>query len=941
MKINYHLLHVAVWVLTFSSLFSQTSAELPFHPDVKTGQLDNGLRYFIQQNTKPEERVEIRLAIKAGSLQEEEDQLGLAHFVEHMAFNGTTHFEKNELIDYLESTGMRFGADLNAYTSFEETVYILQSRTDSLEYLEKAFLILEDWASGLQFDPMEIDKERGVVLSEWRSRLSPAQRLQQKYLPVLYKDSRYAERLPIGDTAVIKNATPDLMRSFYRDWYRPELMSVIVVGDIEVEWVEEQILKHFSTLKNPVSPKEKEQYSIPSHTDTRFAILSDEEMAFTEIELIIKQDQLKVQDQNTLRQQITHSLYNRMLNSRMQEIQRLPNPPFTFAYSGYGGDLGDIDTYRISAFVREGAALDGLGAVLQATRQAQLYGFKESELKRHKEQMLSTLEQAYEERDKISSSVWANRILSHFLSDGPLLSPAQELALHKALLPSIQLSDVNGLPNQWLKATDRTFVVTGPKKEPSTLPTEEALIALVDSINATNLSAFRDVVVEAPLMDTVLEAVSIVAENQIPDLGITEWVLENGLKVVLKPTDFQNDEILMSAFSPGGHSLYPDSMFRSADIAAFLVSQSGIGPYGFLEQEKALAGKRVRVSPYISEWYEGFSGSAEVKELETMLQLTYLYFTDPKKDSVLFESYIKRQESIVQNMYSNPYYHFADLKNKLKYGRHPRKETIKMTEVEKIELEESFAIYQDRFADASDFTFFFVGNFEPDTIQALICAYLGNLPDMDRSENWKNTQSSLLPGRIDTVEYRGQAPKSLVEIIYHGDLDEESDNRLVFNAMCSILNKRLRDQLREEKGGVYNIAVRPSASRVPENEYRVTLSFNCQPEETFSLIQIIDQEVKKMMADTVSQEEINTVKEKSRQSRIVNLKENSFWISQLVGRYKYELPLENIFLEKLEGQLNEVNQPAILQAAKKFLSKENYIELILMPEDFKRDNGGR
>lgn len=937
MKNMHFFIHVATWMLTLSSIFSQSPTDLPFHPDVTTGQLKNGLRYFIQQNTKPEERVEIRLAIKAGSLQEDDHQLGLAHFVEHMAFNGTTHFEKNELIDYLESTGMRFGADLNAYTSFEETVYILQSRTDSLEYLEKAFLILEDWASGLQFDPEEIEKERGVVLSEWRSRLSPAQRLQQQYLPILYKDSRYAERLPIGDTAVIKNADPELISSFYQDWYRPELMSVIVVGDIEIEWVEQQILEHFNGLKNPASPKNKEQYSIPSHTDTHFAILSDEEMAFTEIELVIKQDQLKVQDKPSLRQQIIHSLYNRMLNSRMQEIQRQPNPPFTFAYSGYGGDLGDTDAYRISAFVREGAALDGLGAVLKATRQAQLYGFTESELKRHKQEMLSSLEQAYEERDKISSSVWANRILSYFLADGPLLSPEQELQLHKSLLPSIQIEDINGLPDQWLKESDRTFIVTGPKKERSTLPTEEELLALIDSVNALDIPPFRDVVVDAPLMDTVLEAVSIIEEKQIPELGIREWVLENGVKVVLKPTDFQNDEIQMSAFSPGGHSIYPDSMFRSADIAAFLVTQSGIGPFGFLEQEKALAGKRVRVSPYISEWYEGFSGNTEVKELETMLQLTYLYFTEPKKDAVLFESYIKRQESIVQNMYSNPYYHFADLKNKLKYGNHPRKETIKMEEIKKIELEESYSIYKDRFADAGDFTFFFVGNFEPDSIQSLICAYLGNLPSLDRSESWKNTQSGLLPGRIDTIAYRGQAPKSLVEIIYHGDLDEEKDSRLVFNAMCSILNKRLRDQLREEKGGVYNIAVRPSATRVPESKYRITLSFNCQPEETFSLVEIIDQEVQKMMVDTVSQEEINTVKEKSRQSRVVSLKENSFWVSQLAGRYKYDLPLENILLKKLEEQLKGIDQEAILQAAKKFLSKEHYIELILMPEDFEKN----
>lgn len=937
MNINQLCLNACLFSLFLFSTecFSQNSTKLPFHPEVKTGQLDNGLRYFIQKNSKPEDRVELRLAIKAGSLQEADNQKGLAHFVEHMAFNGTTHFEKNELIDYLESTGMRFGADLNAYTSFEETVYILQSRTDSLPYLEKAFLILEDWAAGLQFDPEEVNKERGVVVSEWRSRLSPAQRLQQQYLPILYQGSRYAERLPIGDTAIIKNAPAERLRAFYQDWYRPELMSVIVVGDVNPDWVEQQIISHFGKLQNPASPPPKQTYSIPKKENTRFAILSDPEMAFTEIELVIKQNDLKVVDQTSFRQQILHSLYNRMLNSRMQEIQRQPDPPFTFAYSGYGGDLGDLDAYRISAFVREGAALEGLGAVLKATRQAQLYGFTESELSRHKKEMLSALEDAYNEQDKINSGVWANRILQHFLSDAPLLSPEQDFQLHLELLPNIQLKDINALPQRWLEGKDRVFIVTGPQKTSSALPREKDLLSLVDSINQLEIKPFLDQVVDAPLMDTVLQAVPIVEENQFLELGITEWVLENGVKVVLKPTDFQNDEILMSAYSPGGHSIYPDSMFRSADIAAFLVSQSGIGPYGFLEQEKALAGKRVRVSPYIGEWFEGFGGNAAVKELETMLQLTYLYFTAPKKDPVLFKSYIKRQESIVQNMYQNPYYHFANLKNRLKYGSHPRKETIKMEELEKIELDESYHIYKDRFADASDFTFFFVGNFFPEEIKPMISAYLGNLPKLDRKENWRDTNTELLPGVIDTIEYRGQAPKSLVEIIYHGDLDVEKDSRLAFNAMCSILNKRLRDQLREEKGGVYNVSVRPFTSRIPTNKYRITISFNCQPGETRELVALIDQEVDKMNTRPPTEEEINTYKEKSRQSRIVNLEENGFWMSQLSARYKYNLPLENIFLEKLEEQLSAIDQEAIQKAAEKFLSKENYIELILMPEDFK------
>ncbi len=928
------MLCIVEFMLFSVASYGQENTPLPIHPDVKIGQLDNGLTYYIQTNRKPEQRVELRLGIKAGSLQEQDHQRGLAHFVEHMAFNGTTHFEKNELIDYLESTGMQFGPDLNAYTSFEETVYMLQARTDSAKFLDKALLILEDWAAGLSFEPEEVEKERGVVISEWRSRLSPGQRLRQKYLPVIYKNSRYAQRLPIGDPEIIEHAPLEAITSFYEDWYRPELMALVIVGDIEAEQIEKEIIKRFGSLKNPPAPKEKASYDIPAHQEPRFAILSDKEVPFTEIELIIKHERQPIETIDHLKAYIEQNLYNRMLNSRMQEIQRLPDPPFTFAYSGYGRDLGPLDAYRISAFVREGGALEGLGAVLKATRRAQLHGFNQSELERQKAEMLSQLEQSFNEKDKISSAVWASRNLNHFMNGGPLFSPEQNLRIHQEILPAITLEDINQLPGQWLKDDNRVFVVTGPEKENAPLPKEEDLLSLLDSIWQLDLSPFQDTVIEAPLIDTVLRAVPVVEENQVPALGITKWTLENGVQVVLKPTAFQNDEILMTAYSPGGHSIYPDSMFRSADVAAFLVSQSGVGPFGYLEQEKVLAGKRVRVSPYISEWYEGISGSSEVAELETMLQLTYLYFTAPKKNEQLFESYIKRQESIVQNMYNNPYYHFADLKNRLKYGDHPRKQTINMDEVHKIELDESFHIYTDRFADASDFTFVFVGNFTPETIQPLVSTYLGNLPVLERAEDWKNTHSGLQKGLIDTVVYKGMAEKSLVEIIYHGDLGKE-DSRFAFSALSTIFRDRLRETLREEKGGVYTVNVRPAAPRVPDSTFRITLSFNCAPGAVYELIDLIEQEAFRLKTEKITEEELTTIEEKFRQSRILSLKENQFWLSQLVARYKYELPLENILLEQLDELLEGITPESIQQAAQTYLSKENYIELILFPEDFK------
>lgn len=906
---------------------------VPFDPAVRTGVLDNGLHYYIRRNDKPAHRAELRLAVRAGSLQEDEDQRGIAHFVEHMAFNGTRHFAKNDLIDYLESIGARFGADLNAYTSFGETVYLLQARTDSLFYLEQALLILQDWAGGLSFDTAEIDKERGVVVSEWRSRLNPDQRLQQQYFPLLYQGSRYAERLPIGDPALIDTAGYAAIRRFYTDWYRPDLMGIVAVGDFDVDWMEKELHRRFASLPAPNTPRQREIFRIPRIPGTRIARCADPEAPFTRIQVVYPHDGHPVETQADFRQELIHTLYNNMLNGRLFEVQQSnANPPFTFAYSGYGGDIGNRDVYLVSAFTAGGKALDGLRAVLLETQRARLHGFTASELERKKAELLRSSEQAALEQDKTGSDALAGRLLQHFLSQNPAPNAEQTLELIRRLLPTIQLNDIAPLADQWLRSDSRVVVVTGPGTENAPLPSESDILALLAEVDHAEPEPYVDRVPEGPLLAELPPFGSVRSQTHYPDIDVTELTLSNGVRVILKPTDFQNDQVLLTAFSPGGHSLYGDQDYQSASNAAALIGFSGVGPFSLPDLEKKLAGSQVTLSPYITELYEGFSGNCSPEDLETLLQLVYLYFTAPRCDSIALASFLTRQRSIVENMFINPYYYFAEVKNQIKYDNHPRRRMTTMADLDAISRERALEVFRDRFADASDFTFVVVGNFSLDTLQPWLCRYLGSLPATGRQENWRDIGAGLHSGRLDTVLVRGQAPKALVEITFHGSFTYASQERYDFYSMVDILRIKLRESMREEKGGVYGVRVNGTVFHYPTPSFRITLSFTTEPSDVQLLIQTALQEIERLKADGATEKDLEKVRETQRQERIKNLRENSFWLAQLAARYREDIALEGIQLPVYEQYLNRLSSPAIQQAAQRYLGFDNYLQLILMPE---------
>ncbi|MCB9274353.1 MAG: insulinase family protein [Lewinellaceae bacterium] len=908
------------------------SIALPVDSTIRIGTLPNGMKYYIRRNARPEHRAELRLAVHAGSLQEENNQQGLAHFVEHMAFNGSAHFEKNELVDYLEHTGARFGPDLNAYTSFEETVYLLQVRTDSLEMLEKGLLILEDWANGLSFDSTEIEKERGVVLSEWRTRLSPDERLQQKYFPVQYKDSRYAERLPIGKPEIIQTADAATIRSFYDDWYRPNLMAVVAVGDFDPVWMEQQIIRRFSTLKNPATPRPREDYPVPAHEGTLYVTATDPEAPFSQVQVIYKHPHHRVVDEESYRKQLAISLYNRMLNARLVEVQHQPGPPFTFAYSGYGSDIGDLDAYSIYAFVKEGGVLEGLESVMKATRRAMLHGFTPSELERKKADMLEEARRAYREQDKRESGVLASRCANHFLDGGLLISPGQQLQLYETLLPAITLSDINLLPRAWFTDQNRVVIVTGPEKEASPMPAEEALQALLARLDTLSLEPYIDVVNDAPLVSEVLEPAPFQSEEQLDSLGITKLKLPNGITIYLKPTDFKNDEVLMSAFSPGGHSVFDDDAYYSAANAAAILSQSGLGAFTLAELEKKLSGNSANAGAYISELYEGLSGSSSPEDLETLLQLTYLYFTAPRRDEVALQSFLARQRSVFENMMANPYYYFADIRNQVKYKGHPRRQITTLEGLDKISIDEVMRTYQGRFSDAGDFTFIFVGSFDEEKLRPLLMRYLGNLPTTGRVESWRDVGAQLI-AKADTVIVRGQAPKALVELTYHGDFEYANPQaRYDFYAMAAALRIRLREALREDKGGVYGVSLNGVLLPYPKPEYRLTLSFNSEPERAQELIEAAKAEIRQMQETGPPEDVLEKVRETQRQNRIKGLKENSFWLGQISTRLQHGIPLEGILLNHYEPYIDGLNPQSVKEMAQQCFVKNRLIQMVLMPD---------
>jgi zinc protease len=905
---------------------------LPVDPNVKIGTLKNGMTYYIRKNTKPEKRVEMRLVVNVGSVLEDEDQLGLAHFIEHMAFNGTKNFEKNEIVSFLQSIGVEFGADLNAYTSFDETVYILPLPTDDKEVLDKGLLILEDWAHNVTFDEEEIDKERGVVIEEWRLGRGANQRMRDQYFPVLFKNSRYAVRLPIGKKDIIENASYDVIKRYYKDWYRPDLMSIIAVGDVDVDEMEAKIKSRFGKIKNPKNSRDRTFYSVPDHEQTFVAVTNDKEASFTQIQLLYKADILETTSLKEYRRDAVHQLYNGMLNERLSELTQSADPPFIFASTSFGGMVRTKSSYSSFAVVGEDGVEKGLLTLIKENERVRQYGFTNGELERYKKIVLNRYDQSNNERDKTESDSYAREYIRAFLQKEPIPGIEYENEAIKALVPGITVEEVNALASQFITKENRVVVITGPDKEGVVLPSEEEVLAMLDAAGELKIEPYAEENLGASLMSTLPIAGTVAATKNIEDLGITEITFANGLKAVLKPTDFKNDEILMSGYSAGGSSLYSDEDSYSADNATDIINQSGVADFSAVNLQKMLAGKTVAVAPYISTLSQGFRGNAAPKDLETMLQLINLYFTNPRKDSIAFQSFIKRNKMLLQNLMSNPQFYYADQSSRIMTQNHPRGGGFPSIEdLDKINFDKSFEIFEDRFASAGGFTFFFVGNFAIEEITPMLSQYLGSLPGNDEVETWKDLGVRPPKGVVKEVVNKGTDPKSMVTINFTGEKPYDKQTNYYLSSLGELLSIKLIEILREEKSGVYGVGASGSSSKYPYESYTMRIGFPCGPENVEDLISATMAEIEDVKTNGVSEEDLNKIKETQRRDREESLKENRFWLGQIGGYYRNNSDLGGFY--EREKQVEALTAENLKEAANKYLNMKNYIQIVLMPEN--------
>jgi len=906
--------------------------KIPIDPMIRIGKLDNGLTYYIRKNVKPEKRVEMRLVVNAGSMMEDDDQLGLAHFVEHMAFNGTKNFEKNEIVSYLQSIGVQFGADLNAYTSFDETVYILPIPTDDEEIVNQGLQVLEDWAHNVLLTEEEIDKERGVVVEEWRLGRGASQRMRDQYFPILFKESRYADRLPIGKKEIIEDSPYDAARRFYRDWYRPDLMAVIAIGDIDVDEMEQKIKDHFSGIENPTNPRPRKEYDVPDHEETFIVITSDKEAPFTQIQLLYKNDNVTTETLKEYRRDVTYQLYNGMLNERLRELTQSPDPPFLFGSTSYGSLVRTKSSYTSFAVVGENGVEKGLKALLEENERVKKFGFTQAELDRNKKKTYNLYEQANKESDKTESARYASEYIRSFLTNEPIPGIKFEFESIKQYLPGIKLKEVNALAANWIRGTNRVVVITGPDKEGVTLPTEDDIRRMLDEAEKMEISAYEEEDLGTELMEALPTPGKVTTSKHYDKIGTTEIALSNGVIVVLKPTDFKNDEILMTATSPGGHSLYVDEDYQSASNASALISQSGVRDFSPTDLQKMLAGKTVRVSPFISTLSEGMSGNAAPKDFENMLQLIYLYFTNPKKDEQAFQSMITKNKMIYQNLMSNPQYYYSDQVSKIMSQNHPRGGGFPTVEdFEKINFERAYEIYSERFADASDFKFFFVGNFNIEEMTPMLELYLGSLPSLKRNETWKDLGIRPPKGVVDKVLNKGTDPKSLVTINFTGEKKYDKKENYVLRSLGELLSIKLIEILREEKSGVYGVGASGSSSKYPNESYSFRISFPCAPDNVSDLVAATFAEIDKIKKDGVSDEDLQKIKETQRRNREENLKINRYWLNQLRAYYYNETDL-NTFFER-EELTEGITSDDLKAAANKYINMENYVKIVLMPEE--------
>ena len=931
------LIVCALLALISSSLFAQydMKAPLPMDPNIRIGKLANGLTYYLRHNAEPKERASFYIIQNVGAILENDDQNGLAHFLEHMAFNGTKHFPgRKGITNMLEKHGVEFGRNVNAYTAQDETVYnISEVPTTNPGLLDTCLLVLHDWSHYLLLVDEEIDGERGVITEEWRTRRNAGFRIRAQMMPVLMKGSKYAERDVIGDLDIIKNFKYQTLRNYYHKWYRPDLQAIAVVGDFDVDQMEKKVKELFSQIPTPVNPAKRETFTVEPHDEILFVCATDKEVTNSSISVYIKYPETPVAEKNHqyMKNGILQSFFNTMLGQRISELLQKGNPPFINAQAGFGGGLvRGWNVYAISATAKPNEEAGALEAVYRENERVKRFGFTQGELERAKTNMLVGLESAYKQKDKTTSEDYIGEMKSNFLEGEPIVDFDYYYNFAKAIIPTITVEEVSALADQYINRKNMVIIVQGPSEGVKHITKDEA-IAVMDKVEKSQLEPYKDQSSEASLITEDLKGSKIIATKKLPQFDAEEWTLENGAKVVFRKADFEKDQVQVTSYSKGGTSLYDVDKLASAMVATQFIGAYGLGDYDAITLRKLLTGKQANSAVSIGGLSESVGGASTPNDFETMMQLIYLRFEKPRFDKEAHEAMMHRNYAAIENAPITPQKIMQDSISMIMSNYSKRNLIFNKEFLDKISLEQIEEIYRDRIKDISDFTFFIVGNIDAETVKPLVEKYLGSVKSYNRKETWVDNKVRGPKGRTEKViELDLTTPKSTVITNFSKDMKVTIPNNLCLNILRGILDARYLTNIREKEGGTYGVSVQPGSSREPYESYSMAMSFDCDPDKAEHLKSLIYAEIDKLMKEGPTQEEIDKVTSIMKKNNEQSKPHNAYWMNAIQTYYLRGIDVTDP--KNFDNIIDKITPKDVKKFTQKLFKGADVVDILFVPK---------
>ena len=933
--IKFRLLLIIALVQVSWIGFSQVDFNMPVpvDPACRIGRLENGITYYIRHNEEPKDRASFYMIQNVGALLENDDQNGLAHFLEHMAFNGTKHFPGKGIINTLEKHGVQFGRNINAYTSFGETVYNLSDIPVKHEGLiDTCLLVLNDWADYLLLTDEEIDAERGVISEEWRTRRTADFRMQRQFLPVLLNGSKYMNRDVIGDLDVIKNFKYETLRKFYTEWYRTDLQAIAIVGDIDVDAVEQKVKALFSTIEPITNPLKRESYDVPDHAEPLYILATDKEADSYSVDLYIKHKAPATSDKNEnyLREQTIQSLFGMMTRDRITELLQKGVPPFVMGSIGYGGLVTGYEILSISATPKPDQDAVAFKSIYTEAKRIYQHGFTPGELDRAKTNLLTSYESRYKQRDKINNDQFARDFKAYYIDGEPLTSIDFDWEFVQKVVPTISVEDISARAKQWMTKENRVIVVMGPDKPQAKYLSKEQALAMMDSIDNSSVEPYNDQAVSADLISKKLKGSKVKSTKKLPDFEAVEWTLGNDTKVVFRHADYEKDQVSLIAMSNGGSSKESDDKMASAMMLNQFVGAFGIGNYNATDLKKALTGKKVSMNVSLSDLNESFNGSSTPKDFETMMQLLYLQFESPRFDQEAYEALLGRYKAYISNMANNPQKIMNDSLELILTSKSPRTKLMTPEVFDEISLEQMKDIYNDRFVDAGDFTYFIVGNIDEPTAKTMAEKYIGSLTNLPRKETWMDRNIEGPKGKTEReIVIPVEVKKSTVSVNFDAKMEYLPEQNLLLSLFRDILNLRYIETIREKEGGSYGVRVSSSYSKFPKEEKSLGLMFDTDPEKAQQMKSILYREIDKIAAEGPTSEDLNKVVKNLQKNREQSKLHNSYWMQALTTYYIYSI--NPAAPENFENILEKVTPAMVQEFVKTFLSKADVVDIIFKP----------